>query len=98
MTCGTYVKDLSILYGLFEAERILLVDNLAACYALQVDSGVPILPYEEVNFHDNELLSLIKYLKQASAAKKLRKFNKKALKVKKIKKCKGWDAVRRVYT
>ena len=33
MSCGTYVKNLKVLFGVFEANRILLVDNLVACYS-----------------------------------------------------------------
>ena len=97
MSCGTYVKDLNILFGIFEANRILLVDNLVACYSQQLDNGVPVIPYEKVDFHDRELLSLIRYLRKAYGSKQVRQFNKKYFRLKKIKKSRSWDEVKRVY-
>ena len=97
MTCGTYVKDLNILSEIIEVKNILLLDNLAACYSQQIDNGIPIIPYESVNFHDKELLILIKYLRNLSKAKIIRKFNRKHLQLKRIQNCKSWEEVKGVY-
>lgn len=55
-----YVKDLSVLKGR-QLKNLVLVDNAAYSYALQLDNGIPIVPFYN-NKKDCELRELTSFL------------------------------------
>ena len=57
---GIHLKDLSIFYGR-DLKDIVLVDNAAYSFCLQLDNGIPILPFYD-NKNDTELKELLEYL------------------------------------
>lgn len=56
---GVYVKDLRVINR--KLKDMLLVDNMLYSYALQLENGVPIVPYYNYP-EDRELLMLTEYL------------------------------------
>lgn len=57
---GYITKDLRIIAG-DSLQKVVLVDNSAHCFAIQITNGVPILPFIN-NLQDDELLSLRDFL------------------------------------
>jgi CTD small phosphatase-like protein 2 len=57
---GLYVKDLTILKNR-SLKNMILVDNAAYSYSLQLNNGIPIIPFY-ANKHDTELRDLAQYL------------------------------------
>lgn len=55
-----YVKDLSVLKNR-QMKNLVLIDNAAYSYALQLDNGVPIVPFYN-NKKDTELKELASFL------------------------------------
>ncbi len=66
-----YVKDLSIINR--RMEDMVLVDNGAYSYIMQLDNGIPILPYYEGK--DEELKNLEKYLLHLAEEEDMRQTN-----------------------
>lgn len=58
---GFYVKDLRIFRNR-DLKNVVLVDNAAYSYALQLDNGIPIIPFYKRK-DDTELLDLIGFIK-----------------------------------
>ena len=73
---STYIKDLRIIANR-DLREVLLVDNSALCFALQLDNGVPILPFYW-NKSDDELLHLLYYLQCVASADDVRVHNREA--------------------
>lgn len=55
------MKDLSS-FG-YPLERLVLVDNFISASAMQIENGIPILPYYEGK-EDNQLVKLAQFVKQ----------------------------------
>ena len=67
-----YVKDLSLLNR--DLKKMVLVDNAAYSYILQMDNGIPILPYYDGK--DYELSALEKYLDRIYDVEDVREVNR----------------------
>ncbi len=73
---SSFLKDLRI-FANRRLSDLLILDNATLCFALQLDNGVPVLPFvggggfysnstEKYNsYQDDELLHLVKYLEEA---------------------------------
>lgn len=62
LNTGKSIKDLSIYEGV-DLKDIILIDNFASAYALNIDNGVPILPFYGVSTkNDKELPKLADFL------------------------------------
>ena len=75
---GIFLKDLRI-FGNRNLKDLLIVDNATYSFALQLENGVPIIPYYE-NKADDELRILINYLKSMANVPDVREANKNHLK------------------
>lgn len=56
-----YLKDLRIFQNDRDLKDIVLVDNAAYSFGLQIENGIPIIPFYE-NKHDNELKELTDFI------------------------------------
>ena len=72
---GMFIKDLRIIKNR-ELKNLLLIDNLAHSFGLQIENGIPILEFQN-DRKDRELKYLFDYLLQALYVDDLRVFNKK---------------------
>lgn len=57
---GMFIKDLWVIQN-WEQSSIIIVDNSACCFGLNIDNGIPIIPFYD-NMLDTELLELEDYL------------------------------------
>jgi CTD small phosphatase-like protein 2 len=73
---GIHIKDLRRINR--SLENLIIVDNSVYSYLLQMENGVPILPYFE-GTNDNELLKLLDYLKILIKLPDIRSHNKEHL-------------------
>lgn len=69
------MKDLRIL-GV-DLKNVVLVDNSAYSFGLQLDNGIPILPFYE-DESDDELLHLSTYLQVIASSEDMRIQNRRA--------------------
>ncbi len=76
---GMFIKDLRIVKNR-ELKNMVLVDNLAHSFGLQIDNGIPILEFQN-DRNDRELKYLYDYLLQGLYVDDMRAFNKKNLKL-----------------
>lgn len=79
---GMFVKDLRVIGGR-EIENMVLVDNASYSFGLQLDHGIPIVPFYDSR-QDIELLVLAKYLEKLAASKNIAEVNRKAFKLREI--------------
>lgn len=79
---GMFVKDLRVIGGR-EIENLVLVDNASYSFGLQLDQGIPIVPFYDSR-QDIELLVLAKYLEKLAQAKTMGEVNKKTFKLREI--------------
>lgn len=79
---GMFVKDLRVIGGR-EVENMVLVDNASYSFGLQLDQGVPIVPFYDSR-QDIELLVLAKYLEKLAHGKSMGEYNKKTFKLREI--------------
>jgi CTD small phosphatase-like protein 2 len=77
---GVYIKDLRVIDR--ELEDMVLVDNAAYSYSLQVENGIPIFPYYRGKV-DYELKALQSYLQGLLMAKDVRDCNRDTFKLNK---------------
>lgn len=70
---GVYVKDLRILNR--RLERVVLVDNAMYSFVLQLNNGVPIIPFND-NKADTELHHLTSFLMKLKHSEDVRPFIK----------------------
>ena len=75
---SVFVKDLRVLQYR-ELENIILIDNAAYSYGLQLDNGIPCVPFYD-NPEDKELFKLEEYLKVLAESENCLEFNKKYFK------------------
>ena len=73
-----FVKDLRVIRNR-RLEDILIVDNFAHSYALQLDNGVPCIPFYD-DEEDEELVNLDNYLRQLEKSKDMILVNSKHFK------------------
>jgi len=71
---NVFVKDLSII-GNRPHNKILIVDNFAHSYALQMDNGIPCIPFYD-DPEDSELFKLDQYLRILSSSDDPIKYNR----------------------
>ena len=76
---GLYIKDLRILANR-DLKDVLIVDNAVYSFGYQFDNGIPIIPFY-FNKKDNELKSLISYLKSIYHMEDVREANRKLFKL-----------------
>lgn len=76
---GMFIKDLRIIKNR-ELKNMIIVDNLAHSFGLQIENGIPILEFQN-DKKDRELKYLYDYLLQGLYVDDLRAFNKKNLKL-----------------
>ena len=75
----------------FDLRKTIIVDNIVGSYQAQISNGIPIIPYEEVNFKDRELADLLKYLKILARRSNIRKCNKTYFSLEEIQKLDSWE-------
>jgi Dullard-like phosphatase family protein len=73
-----FIKDLRI-FNEVDIKDIIIIDNSALSFALNLDNGIPILPFYD-NKNDTELLTLANYLKELVNSKDIRIDNRKFIK------------------
>lgn len=73
-----FVKDLRIFHQV-DLSDIIIIDNSVLSFAIHLDNGIPILPFND-NKNDNELLILANYLKELSNCKDIHVANRKYMK------------------
>lgn len=79
---GIYIKDLSIIKS-HPLNKIMIVDNSVCSFGLQLDNGIPIVPF----YHDEEdieLLHLSSYLISLSYEDDLVKANADTFKLRQL--------------
>jgi CTD small phosphatase-like protein 2 len=76
IACGgsSYLKDVRIIANR-EMKDLVIVDNAVFCFSLQLDNGIPILPFHH-DAKDDELLHLVYYLKNISEVDDVREHNR----------------------
>jgi len=76
---GLYIKDLRILANR-DLKDVVIVDNAVYSFGYQLENGIPIIPFY-FNKKDQELKSLLSFLKSFYFAKDVREINKKTFKL-----------------
>jgi len=77
-----YCKDLEIFEGI-DLKDMVIIDNSILSYALQLNNGIPIMPYKDSK-NDFELMFLAGYLNSICEFEDLREANKKFIKLEKL--------------
>ena len=81
---GLIIKDLSIIKNR-EIKNMVIIDNHAHAFALQLDNGIPILEWKD-DKNDGELKYIIHYLVELAGSSDVRIFNRKNLKLEELSK------------
>lgn len=76
---GLYIKDLRILANR-DLKDVVIVDNAVYSFGYQLENGIPIIPFY-FNKKDEELRSLVSYLKNLYYARDVREINRKTFKL-----------------
>ena len=79
---GISIKDLNIIKNR-EIKNMVIIDNNAHAFALQLDNGIPILEWKN-DKDDRELKYILHYLLELSRTDDVRTFNKKFLKLEEL--------------
>ena len=79
---GIYIKDLSFIKSHALAD-MLLVDNSVCSFGLQLDNGIPIVPFYH-DFEDQELVHLASYALTIASKKDLVSVNRDTFKLSKL--------------
>ena len=77
-----YCKDLEIFEGI-DLKDMIIIDNSILSYALQLNNGIPIMPYKDSK-NDFELMFLAGYLNSICEFEDLREANKKFIKLEQL--------------
>ncbi len=77
-----YCKDLEIFEGI-DLKDMIIIDNSILSYALQLNNGIPIMPYKDSK-KDFELMFLAGYLNSICEFEDLREANKKFIKLEQL--------------
>ena len=77
-----YCKDLEIFEGI-DLKDMIIIDNSILSYALQLNNGIPIMPYKDSK-KDFELMFLAGYLNSICEFEDLREANKKFIKLEEL--------------
>ena len=76
---GVHIKDLRV-FANRDIKNLILIDNAAYSFKFQMNNGIPIAPFYD-NKLDNELRSMIPYLKSLSKCNDVRDFNQHYLRL-----------------
>ena len=76
---GIIIKDLGVIKNR-EMKNMVIIDNNAHAFALQLDNGIPILEWKG-DKNDKELKYIVHYLLELAGSEDVRHFNKKFLKL-----------------
>ena len=79
---GIYIKDLDIINNR-DMKNMVIVDNNAHSFSLQLDNGIPILEWKD-DRNDRELKYILHYLLELAGSEDVRTFNRKFLKLEEI--------------
>ena len=79
---GNTIKDLRIIKNR-ELKNMIIVDNLAHSFGLQIDNGIPILEWTG-DKNDRELEFLEKYLIEISKCDDIRSYNREKLRLREL--------------
>lgn len=79
---GIYIKDLDIINNR-DLKNMVIVDNNAHSFALQLDNGIPILEWKD-DRNDRELKYILHYLLELAGSEDVRTFNRKFLKLEEL--------------
>jgi len=79
---GIYIKDLRIVKNR-ELKNMVIVDNNAHAFALQLENGIPILEWKG-DKNDRELKYMVHYLLELAPVEDVRIFNRKFLKLEEL--------------
>ena len=79
---GIYIKDLDIINNR-DLKNMVIVDNNAHSFALQLDNGIPILEWKD-DRADRELKYILHYLLELAGSEDVRTFNRKFLKLEEL--------------
>lgn len=79
---GFLIKDLRV-FANRDIKNIIIVDNLAHSFGLQINNGIPIITWTG-DESDKELLAITDYLISAAFVDDVRYFNKKKLKLEQL--------------
>lgn len=79
---GIYVKDLGIIRNR-EIKNMVIVDNHAHAFALQLENGIPILEWKD-DKKDRELKYIFHYLMELAECDDVRNFNRNFLRLQQI--------------
>lgn len=79
---GISIKDLGIIKNR-ELKNMVIIDNNAHSFALQLENGIPILEWKD-DKNDRELKYILHYLMELSRSDDVRTFNKKFLKLEEL--------------
>ncbi len=79
---GVFIKDLRIVKNR-SLKDMVIVDNAVYSFGLQLDNGIPILPYYD-DKNDEELLHLCYYLKCLAKFRDIREQNRKAFQLRQL--------------
>lgn len=82
---GMFVKDLRVIGGR-DLEEMVLVDNASYSFGLQLDNGIPIIPFYDSR-QDVELLVLGKYLEKLHKSRSMKEANRKWFKLREMAEC-----------
>ena len=66
-----YIKDLRIFEDQWDLKDVVLIDNAAHSFALQINNGIPMLPFYD-NKHDVDMIYLTHFLKRLSIQEDVR--------------------------
>lgn len=75
---GVHIKDLRIFINR-DPTDLILVDNAAYSFGLQIDNGIPIIPYYD-NKEDQELKTLMPFLRTLAEAQDVRELIRQTFK------------------
>lgn len=81
---GIFIKDLSIIKNR-EMKNMVIIDNNAHAFALQLENGIPILEWKNEG-NDRELKYMIHYLLELAESDDVRTFNRRFLKLEELSK------------
>ena len=79
---GIYIKDLGIITNR-EIKNMVIVDNHAHAFALQLENGIPILEWKD-DKNDRELKYIFHYLLKLAGSDDVRTFNRSSLRLQEI--------------
>ena len=86
---GVFVKDLRVINR--DLRDMVLIDNASYSYGLQLDNGIPILPFYD-NKRDEEFKHLLPYLMRMQHCSDVRELNKNAFKIESLSRAESLES------